>query len=160
MVSFDIGDNRYHRLQMQERRVALISFRNQITTVAEPRMNARRFNQTAINKCRIETGFRINAGDHRRGRGFAVRTGNRDAMTKTHQLSQHFCTTNNRDARFMRGDNFRVIGRDRAGDHNNARIEHVFRAMIEIDSRPKRRQLLRNRIRRQIGTADLVTFVC
>ena len=159
MVRFDVGDNRHHRLQVQERRVALIRFSNQITTVAQTRMHARGFDQAAVDKRRVETRFCINTGDHRRGRGFTVGPGNRDAVAKTHQFRQHFCTADHRNARVMRGNDFRVVRGDSARYHHHARIAHVFRAMIEIDSRPKRRQLLRYMVWRQVRPADLIAFV-
>ena len=159
MVSFDVSDNRHHRLQVQERRVALIRFGNQITAVAQTRMYACGFDQTAVDERRVETSFRINTGDHRRGRGFTVGPGNGDAVTETHQFRQHFCTADHRNARFVRGNDFRVVRGDGAGDHHHARIAHIFRTMVEIDSRPKRRQLLRNRVWRQVRPADLITFV-
>ena len=59
----------------------------------------------------------------------------------------------------MRGNDFRVICRNRAGNDNHAGITHVFRAMVEINGGAKLRQLLGHRIRRQVGAADLVTFV-
>ena len=159
MVSFDVSDNRHHRLQMQKRRIALIRFRNQITAVAQTRMHTCCFYQAAVDERRVETRFGINTGNHRRGRGFTVRPGNRNPVTKTHQLCQHFRAADHRNTRFMRGHNFRVIRGDGAGYHHHTRIAHVFRAMVEIDSRPKRRQLLRNRVWRQVRPADLIAFV-
>ena len=84
MVSFNIGHYRHHRLQMQERGVALVRFRNQVTTAAEPRMRARRLYQAAVDEGRIQTALCIDARHHRRGGGFAVRAGDSDAVTKTH----------------------------------------------------------------------------
>ncbi|MNS66224.1 hypothetical protein D3C72_994270 [compost metagenome] len=114
MVGFDVSDNRHHRLQMQERRIALIRFSNQITAMAQTRVNARRFYQATVNEGRIKTGFCINTGDHRRGRRFTVGTRNGNTVTKTHQLSQHLCAANHRNTRFVRGNNLRVIRGDRA----------------------------------------------
>ena len=147
MVSFDIGDNRHHRLQMQERRVALIRFGNQITAMTQTSMDACCFHQTAVDESRIQTRFRIDAGDHRRGRGFTVGPGNGDTVTKTHQLCQHLRTADHRDTRFMGRNNFRVIRRNSAGHHHHARITHVFRAMIKENRGAQIRQLLRHRIR-------------
>ena len=42
------------------------------------------FNQATINKSRIQTGFCINTCHHRGGGRFAVRTGNGNAVAKTH----------------------------------------------------------------------------
>ena len=84
MISFDIGDNRHHWLQMQERRVALVCFGNQITAMTQARMHACGLHQTAVDKSGIQTRFRVDAGDHCRGRGFTVRPGNSNTVTKTH----------------------------------------------------------------------------
>ncbi|CCK01034.1 hypothetical protein BN129_540 [Cronobacter sakazakii 701] len=159
MVGFDIGHNRDHRLQMQERRVALVGFGNQITAVAEARVRPRRFHQTAVNERRVEARFGINTRYHRSGRRFAMRTGNRDTVTKTHQLRQHFGAADNRNTRLMRRHDLRVIRRDSTRHHHHARIKHVFRAMVEINGGAQRRQLLRDSVRRQIGPADLVAFI-
>ena len=59
----------------------------------------------------------------------------------------------------MRRNNFRVIRRNGAGYHHHARITHVFRAMVEENRGAQIRQLLSHRIRRQVRTADLITFV-
>ncbi len=159
MVGFDVGHDCHHRLQMQERGVTFIRFSDQITAVTQARVYARGFDQAAVDEGRIEARFSINAGDHRRGGGFTVGSGNGDAVTKTHQLGQHLCTADHRDTCFVCSNNFRVVGRDGAGNDHHAGIKDVFRAMVKIDSRTERRQLLRNRVRRQIGTADLVAFI-
>ena len=159
MVGFDIGDNRHHRLQMQERSIALIRFRNQVTAGAQTRMSSCRFHQPAVNKGRVQTGFGINARHHCRGRGLAMRTGNGDAVTKTHQFGQHLCAADYRNTRFAGGDNFRVVGRNRGRNHDYAGIQYVLRAVMEVNRRPERAQLLGYRIRCQVGTADLITFI-
>ncbi len=159
VIGFDVGDNGHHRLQMQKRRVALIRFRDQVTAMAKAGMYARRFYQPAVDKGRVQPGLGVNAGYHRGGGGFAVGPGNGDPVAKAHQLRQHFGTTDHRDTRLMRGNDFRVICRNRAGNDNHAGITHVFRAMVEINGGAKLRQLLGHRIRRQVGAADLVTFV-
>ena len=159
VVGFDVGNNGHHRLQVQERCIALIRFRNQVTAMAEARMDARRFHQPAVDESRVQPGFGVNTGYHRGGGGFAMGPGNGDPVTEAHQLRQHFRTTDHRDTRLVRGDDFRVIGGNRAGNYDHAGIAHVFRAMVEINSGAKLRQLLGHRIRRQVGAADLVTFV-
>lgn len=57
MVGFDIGDNRHHRLQMQERCITLICFGNQAMTMPQTRMNARRFYQPTVNEGWVESRF-------------------------------------------------------------------------------------------------------
>ncbi len=85
--------------------------------------------------------------------------GNRDTVTKTHQLRQHLGAADNRNTRLMRRHDLGVIRRDSARHHHHARVEHVFRAMVEINGGAQRRQLLRDSVRRQIGPADLVAFI-
>ena len=160
MVGFDVGDHGHHRLQMQERRIALIRFRDQITAGPQSCVGPRRLHQPAVNEGRVQAGFGVNARNHRRGGGFAVRAGDSDAVAKTHQLRQHLCAADHRDTRFTGGDNLRVVGGDGGRNHHHARIQHVFRTVIEVNRRPERAQLLGHRIRRQIGAADLIPFVC
>ncbi|CNU08829.1 Uncharacterised protein [Salmonella enterica subsp. enterica serovar Bovismorbificans] len=148
MVGFDVGDDRNHRLQMQEGCVALICLGNQVTTMAQTRMNACGFHQSAIHESRVQPRFGINTGHHRGRCGFSVRPGNGDAVAKTHQFRQHFRTANNRNTRFMRRDNFRVIRGNCAGNDDHAGITHIFRTMVKENRRPQARQLLGHRIRR------------
>ena len=127
--------------------------------MAKARVHASGFDQTTVHESRIQPGFSVNARDHRRGCGLSVRAGNGNAVAKTHQFRQHLGAANNRNTRFVGGDDFRVIRRNRAGNHDNARIAHVFRAMVEINRGAKLSQLLGHRIRRQVGAANLITFV-
>ncbi|CCJ91597.1 hypothetical protein BN132_3525 [Cronobacter turicensis 564] len=159
VVGFDIGHNRHHRLQMQERGVAFVRFGNQVTAVAKARVRTRRFHQATINERRIETRFGINARHHRGRRRFAMRTCHGDAVTKTHQLRQHLGAADNRNTGLMGRDDLRVIRRNRAGYDDHARVQDVFRTVVEINSGAQRRQLLRDSVRCQIGPADLVAFV-
>ncbi|CCJ84366.1 hypothetical protein BN133_743 [Cronobacter dublinensis 582] len=159
VVSFDIGDDGHHRLQMQERGVAFVGFGNQIPAVTETRMRPRRFHQPAVDESRVQPGFSINTRHHRGSRCLAMRTCDGDAVAKTHQLRQHLRAANHRNARLVGRHNFRVIRRNCAGDHDHARVQHVLRTVVEINRGAKRRQLLRDSVRRQIRPADLVAFV-
>ncbi len=150
MVSFDVGHNGHHRLQMQERRIALIRFGNQIAAVTQTRMGTCCFDQAAVNESRIKTGFRIDTRHHRRGGRFAMRTRNGDAVTETHQFSQHLRATDDRDTLFTSRYQFRVILRYGAGDHHDAGIGHVFGAMVKINGGAQGDQVLRHRVRGQI----------
>src|SRR5699024_7613186 len=104
VVVLEIGDKRHKRSQMQERCITLICFGNQVATMPPTRMNARRFYQPTVHEGWVESRFCVDAGNHRGGCRFAVRSCNGDAMTKTHYLSQHVGTTDHRNTRFMSCD--------------------------------------------------------
>ncbi len=54
---------------------------NQVPTMPQTRMNPRRFYQPAVNEGWVEPRFCVDAGNHRGGCRFAVRSCNGDAMT-------------------------------------------------------------------------------
>ncbi|MNH08746.1 hypothetical protein D3C79_681780 [compost metagenome] len=122
-------------------------------------MGTRRLHQPTVNKRWVKTGFGINARHHRRGGGFAVRTGDGNAMAIAHQLGQHFCPLDHRNARLTGCDDLRVVCRDSGRHHYHAGIQHVFRAVMKVNRCPKLAQLLGDRVRCQVGTADLITLV-
>ncbi|CSB82657.1 Uncharacterised protein [Vibrio cholerae] len=56
-------------------------------------------------------------------------------MAKTHQLCQHFSTTNNRDAFFTRRLDFRVLFINSRRDHDHACVSNIVRFMTNKNGR-------------------------
>ncbi len=73
VVVVDVGDDRDHRLQVQERGVALVRLRDQVAAGAELRVAAGALQQAADHERRVEAALGEHRGDEARSRGLAVR---------------------------------------------------------------------------------------
>ena len=108
VVGVDVGDDRHHRLQVQEGSVRFVRFRHQILAVAKAGIAAGGSQHAADNEGRVEPGIGENRGNQAGGGGFAMRAGNGDTEAEAHQLCQHFGATDNRNAQLARAQHFRV----------------------------------------------------
>ena len=113
VVRFNIGDQRHHWLQMQERSVALVRFHHQILPLAQRRVGARLIEQTPDHKSRILPRLTENGGDQAGGGGLAVGSRNRDAEAVAHEFCQHFRSRHNGDPLLARRQSFGVVLRYR-----------------------------------------------
>ena len=109
VVVVDVGDDGDERLQMEERRVALVGLRNEITARTETRIGARTLQATADDEGRILATLGEHGRDEACSRGLAVRAGHRDCRAKPHQLAKHFGTRYDRDAQLQSADELRVF---------------------------------------------------
>ena len=150
MVGFDIGNDRDHWLQMQERGVALVRLGNQITTGAQASIGTRTVEQAADDEGRIPFGFGIDARNQTGGGGLAMGTGNRDPMTITHQLSQHLGATHDRDALLTGRHHLGIVALDRRRHHDHTGTRHMAGLMADEDGGPQLAQPLSHRIGRNV----------
>ena len=109
VVGVDVGDDRHHRQQVQERRVGLVGLDDDVVAGAEPRVGAGGVEPAADDEGRVEAGLGEHAGDERGRRRLAVRAGDGDALLQAHQLGQHHRARHDRDALGARGDHFGVV---------------------------------------------------
>ena len=114
VVRFNIGNQRHHGLQMQERSVALVRFHHQILPFTQRRVGARLIEQPPDYKSRILPRLTKNGGDQASGGGLAVGSRNRDAEAVTHELCQHFRSRHNGDPLLARRQSFGVVLRYRS----------------------------------------------
>ena len=97
MVFVDIGHHGDHRLQIEERRVALIGFGDQDLTFTQMRIAAARVETATDHIGRIQApSIRMLAV--RLVVGLAMRTSHRDAISESHDFGQHLGTRHDRDA--------------------------------------------------------------
>ena len=109
VVTFDIGDQRHHGLQMQEGGVALVGLNYQILALAQRSIGACLIEQTADDKSWILTCLTQDRGNQASGCRFAMRTGNRDAKSVAHEFRQHLSSRYHWNAALSSGDTFRVV---------------------------------------------------
>ena len=78
---------------------------------------------------RIEPAFGEHAGDEARRRGLAVRAGDGDAAAEAHQFAEHFGARHDRHAPLARGDEFGIVGLDRARHDQHVDVGDVRRVV-------------------------------
>ena len=119
VIGIDVGDHRDVRLQAQEGRIAFVRFGHQPLTSAKTRVTFDALDQPANEKCRVEARDRKNTCHQTGGGGLAMSAGNRDAVAKPHQFTQHLGPGHHRNAEPVCLDHLRVVGSDRTrGDHH------------------------------------------
>ena len=137
MFRVDIGDDCDRRRQLQERAVAFVGFDNHPVAGAETSVGVVRIDDAAIDDRRIASrGFEQRA-DHRGRRRLAVRAGDGDGPFEAHQLAQHLGAAHDGKQALARGLDFRVVGFDRRGNNDDARIAQIFGAMADRDFHPE-----------------------
>ena len=126
MVGIDIGDDREHRLQVHERRIALVSLGDQVFTLPQPRIRIGALEPAADDESRVEAALGKHTGDEARGRRLPVGAGDRDRIAEAHQFREHLRSRHHRHQLLARGGNLRIGFIDRAGDDNRICIADVF----------------------------------
>jgi hypothetical protein len=129
VIGIDVGHHRDHRLQVQERGIALVGLGNQITAGTETCVCMRAEQPAADHIGRIQTRLGEHAGDQTGRRGLAVRTGHRNAVAEPHQFGEHLRTPDHRDAALLGFANFRIVGGNRAGHDDDIGIAQMRRVM-------------------------------
>ena len=100
---------------------------------------------TAVDEFPTDDNRRIQASQHRCCHrccgGFAVRAADCDAVAHPRNLVEHLRTPDNRDFLYPRGDEFRVICRNRGRFDDDICAVEVRRGVSVMDSRAPRAQL-------------------
>ena len=107
MIVVDVGDDGDHRLQMHERRIALVRLSHEISALTQSRVRIGAHESTADDERRIEIAFGQQARDHAGRRGLAMRAGDSDGIAEAHQLTEHLGALHDRQAARRRHDHFR-----------------------------------------------------
>ena len=99
MFAVDVGDHGQDRAELEERAIALVRFHHQEIALADARVRAAHGRGLPAHHHR---GIQARGIQHRRGHrrrgGFAVASGDRDAVLQPHQLSQQFAARNDRES--------------------------------------------------------------
>ena len=122
VVGIDIGHDCQHRLQVYERCVRLIGFRDEVLALTQSRVRVGALEPATDNEGRIKSAFGKNAGDQARRRCLAMRSGNRDRIAKTHEFREHLGALHNGHHLLACGNHFGIGFIDRAGDDNGVCI--------------------------------------
>lgn len=159
VIGVDVGDHGHHRLQIQERGVALVGLRDQVAPAAEARVAAGAVQAPADDKGRVAPRLGQQGRDQAGRGGLAVSPGDRDPVTETHQLGEHLGARDHRDAARPRPRDLRVLRPDRGGHHHHIAILDVRRIVADDHAGAERAQALRDRVLPQIGTGDPIAEV-
>ena len=125
VVLVNIRDDREHRRKIEERRVRLVRFSDEVLTCSETGVRAGLHQLAADHKCRIKAACRNQRRRERRRRGLAVRAGDRDTLSEAHQFREHHGTRNDRDMLGAGFHHFGVIFVNRGGNHDRVRSGDV-----------------------------------
>ena len=151
VIGVDVGDHRHRRREVEKRRVGFVGLGDEEVALAEPRVRIRRQEAPADDERRIETAFGQHRRDEARGRRLAVRAGDRDALLQAHELGQHQRARHDGNPPFARGDDFRVVRRDRRRHDDRIGAGNVRRVVADrhrdAESREARRDGARGEIR-------------
>ena len=142
----DVGHDGDRRPQHQKRAVALVRLGHHVLAAPEPRVAAEGAEPAADHGGGIEAGPLEHQRDHRRGRGLAVRAGDRDREPQAHQLGEHLGARNHRDAAAPRLDDLRVGRTNRRRVDDDVGVADVRRGCALVDAhaadalQPRRRR--------------------
>ena len=132
VVGVDIGHHGNHGREIQERGVRFVGLGHNILPAAELGVGARSGELAADNEGRVEAGGGEDGGSEAGGGGFAVRTGNGDALAEAHNLRQHHGARNHRNACLAGSQHFRIVRLDGGGgNHHVHALDVLCRMAVE-----------------------------
>ena len=125
MIVFDVGDDGTVRTQAEEHMVIFVRFDDEVVASAGTAVAVPLRQHAAQNDRRVLPGFQQYLGDHGRGRGLAMRSGDGDADLSGHQYAQEISALEHRYAIGPRSDQLRIVGRD-GRRHDNGRARRRY----------------------------------
>ncbi len=159
MVGVDIGDYGDNRRQLEEGAVRFVCLGHQKFSLSQFGVGPKSVETAADHRRRIDAAMDQNGGDHAGGGGFAVRTGDGDAVLHAHQLGQHFRPRDNRYQPPVRFENLRVSGAHGSGGDHHIGVADVFRPVPIGDISPQFDQPAGHLRLAQVRTGDLITKI-
>ena len=138
VIGVDVRDDGDHRLQMQERRIALVGLGDEILPLTETGVRIGTGQAPADDERRVEPALGEHARDEARRRRLPVRARNGDTVTKPHELAEHLGALNDRNALTPRLGDLGIRCGDGAGDDDDVGIAEVLGAMTDADGRTER----------------------
>lgn len=143
MVGLNVGHNANPRMILQEGAIALVRFGDD--ELALPRFGVRTdiHQFAADNVSGVRPATLHHQRNHRRGRRFAVRPGNRDPAPFIQQPGEHLRAMQDRDSLLLRFDPLHVVLRQRRRVDDQVCSVHLLGRMADIDFRSFGGELLR-----------------
>jgi hypothetical protein len=135
VVGVDVGDDRHHRQQVQERGVGLVGLDHDVFARPQPGVGPGAVEPPADDEGRVQFGGGQHAGDQAGGGGLAVGAGNRDAFFHAHQLGQHDGARHHRQQLGVGGHHLGVVGLDRGGGDDAVGPVDVRGVVPDVDAR-------------------------
>ena len=159
VIVVDIGDHRDQRLQVQERRIALIGLGHEISTGTESRIGPRTLQTTTDDEGRILATLGEYRRHEARGCGLAVRSGHGNGRAKSHEFTEHLGARHHRNAALEGARHFGVVARDsRRDDHNICAID-IGGLVTKGDSCAELRQTLRHGVRLEVTALHAIAEI-
>ena len=88
-----------------------------------------------------------------------MHAGDGDAVLQAHQLRQHFCALNDRDGLRVRRQDFRIVGAECGGGHDDVRAGDVGGGMAFENGGAQAEQAVGDRRPFQVGTGDAMAQI-
>ena len=159
MVAVDIRHDDRHRLQKQERSIALVRLRDEVSPRAEPGVAAFALQQPTDHIGGIQPGVLENRRDQA-GRGrLAVGAGNRDTVPITHEFAKHRRPRHHGHAPLTRQGDLGIVLADGGGDHDDVGAARPVAVMADVDRNTLFRKTFRIGRAHVIRTRNGITLV-
>ena len=159
MIRFYIGDHCHHRLQMQERGIALVCFSHQIATATQLGISAGAVYSTAHDKSGVAAIFcqdrRYQAG----GGGLAMGAGNGDTVTVAHQFGEHLGAPYNRNTLGASRGNLGIFNGHCGGLHHHIGTDYIGFTVTDKYGGTGSLQTLNTGSLTDIGTGNFITLI-
>ena len=154
VVCVNVGHNRHHRQQIQERRIRLVGFDDDVIPAAQLGIGTGAVEPSADHEGRIQSCFRKDAGHQAGGRRLAVSASDRYALLEAHQLSQHQGPRHDGNVLLAGSHDLRVVGLHRGRCDDRVGTHHVGRSVAHIGPDAQASEPLQRRAVGQIRTRD------
>ncbi len=134
MIGIDVRDHRHHRLQIQERGVALVGLGNQIAARTQAGVDTAADEPPADDIGGIEPALGEQARDQTRRGGLAMGAGDGDAVAETHQLGEHLRPRHHRDVPIPGAHELRVVRIDGRRNDDHLAVLDVLGIVTDVDA--------------------------
>ena len=159
VVFVDVGYDGHNRREVQEGGVGLVGLGDDVFAFAQAGVGTGGGEFAADNEGGVEAGGGEDGGGEAGGGGFAVRTGDGDAVFEAHEFGQHQGAGD--DGYLLRegGGHFGVVFFDGGGGYDDIRAADVFGGVAGVDAHAQGGQVLSYRALRLVGSGDDVALV-
>ena len=156
MVVLDIGDYGQIRIQLEEGAVAFVGLCHYETALAITGVAAQAAHLAADDNRRVDAAFSSNAGNHRTGRGLAMRTGNSYAVSSVHNRCQNIAAVQHGNAALSCCHQLRIVRMDSSGNNYGLCIINLAGCMAHENHSALLRQMCRHMACVEVRTADII----